>query len=1230
MSDETIAPQNLGPNAWLVDEMYEQYVADPSSVSETWQEFFADYRSVSAAPEASMADVGGPAPAPTAPSPVAPAEGQATGEPAANGTTSPSPPTIAGDPIRGAGARIVENMERSLGVPTATSFREVPAKLLEVNRSVINGYLARTRGGKVSFTHLIGFAVVRAIADHLPVMNSTFAVGPEGEPRVVRSTSVNLGLAVDLAKRDGSRTLIVPCIRGAESLSFAQFVSVYDDMIRKASTNKLSPDDFAGVTVTLTNPGTIGTERSVPRLMPGQGVIVGVGALGYPTEFAGADPRTIADLGISKIITLSSTYDHRIIQGAESGMFLRQVHDLLLGDDEFYERVFASMGVPYVAVPWKVDVNPVDREESMLVKQMQVANLINMYRVKGHLIADLDPLAAEPPKIHPELDPVTYGLTIWDLEREFLTGLDAGIYAPVGGQETMRLGDILRVLRDAYCRTVGIEYTHIQAVEEKRWIQEHVEGASTKLEVEEQHHILDRLNAAEALERFLATKWIGQKRFGLEGAESTIAILDSILDSAADRQMDSAVLGMAHRGRLNVLVNIVGKSYEQLFREFEGYVDPDSIQGSGDVKYHLGQTGIFKSRAGHTLPVELAANPSHLEAVNPVVEGMVRAKMDEIPPEGLSGRFPVLPILLHGDAAFAGQGVVAETLNLSMIKGYRVGGTIHLIINNQLGFTTAPSAARSSEYCTDVAKTVQAPIFHVNGDDPEACVRVARLALEYRQQFNKDVVIDMVCYRRHGHNEGDDPSYTQPLMYRAIDQRRSVRKIYVDSLVRRGDISLEDAESALADFNSKLQVALDATREAAPHGEVFAKPQPPAVGVLPHVDTSVDRGVLDRVYEALSTLPDGFTVHPKLAKQFEARDELFASGEVDWALAEALAIGSLLVEGTSVRISGQDSRRGTFSQRHSTLVDYQTGAEHMSLTALCRDRTQLWIYDSLLSEYAVLGFEYGYSVTNPDALVVWEAQFGDFMNGAQTIIDQFIVSAEDKWHQLSGLVMLLPHGLEGQGPEHSSGRIERFMSLCAEDNIQVCNATTSAQYFHLLRRQMHRRVRKPLVIFTPKSGLRAKSYRSRVDELTSGTFHELIGDNSGLDPNSVTRLVLASGKVAHEATAFRDQHSIPMAVGRVEQLFPWPYDAVADELARYPNCREIVWLQEEPENMGAWSGVKGRLFEGHGANYEIRRMSRADSGSPATGKAAIHAQEQGELLNRAFAPLPPREARQFH
>jgi multifunctional 2-oxoglutarate metabolism enzyme len=1212
-NDNPPSASTLGPNAWLVDEMYEQYRDDPSSVSESWREFFADYKRDPASPTPSSNGATATSAPAAAAAPPAPAPASSTADERAAEPSAAPPP---GEPIRGAAARIVENMEKSLEVPTATSFREVPAKLLEVNRKVINGYLGRTRGGKVSFTHLIGYAVVRAVADAMPVMKSTFERGSDGKPYVVRHDHVGLGIAVDVEKSDGSRTLMVPCIRDADTLDFAGFHAAYEDLIRKVRTNKLSPDDFAGTNVSLTNPGTIGTVQSVPRLMPGQGLIVGVGSIDYPAAYQAADPRTLADLGVSKVITITSTYDHRIIQGAESGMFLKKVHELLLGADHFYDDVFRSLGVPYEAVQWRRDVNPIDREETQLEKQIAVNTLINMYRVRGHLIADLDPLSSEEPTMHSELDPATYGLTIWDLDREFLTGSGAGIYAPVGGHTKMALGDILGVLRDAYCRTIGIEYMHIQDPVEKRWIQEQVEGVSEQIPPDEQRHILGRLNAAEAFEKFLSTKYVGQKRFGIEGAESTIPLLDAILGEAADADHQRAILGMAHRGRLNVLTNIVGKRYDQIFREFEGNIDPESIQGSGDVKYHLGQSGTFVSRNGNKMPVELAANPSHLEAVDPVVVGMARAHMDLAD----SGDYPVLPVLIHGDAAFAGQGVVAETLNLSMIKGYRVGGTVHVIINNQLGFTTPPDSARSSEYPTDVAKMVQSPIFHVNGDDPEACVRVARLAFKYRQRFNKDVVIDMFCYRRFGHNEGDDPSYTQPQMYEKIDNRRSVRKLYTEALVKRGDISLEEAEHALDDYQERLQQALDDTRQTAPAPGATPR-RLTTVGVLPHVETGIDRAVVDRIYKVLSSTPEGFTVHPKLARQFEARDKMFAEGEVDWALAEAMAFGSLLDEGISVRLAGQDSRRGTFSQRHSTLVDHETGAEHVPLSSLASGDTRLWIYDSLLSEYAALGFEYGYSVANKDALVAWEAQFGDFVNGAQITIDQFIVAAEDKWSQTSGLVMLLPHGYEGQGPEHSSARLERFLILAAEDNIQVVNPTTAAQYFHLLRRQMHRDVRKPLVVITPKSLLRAKPARSSVDDLTSGSFREVIDDPTVSDAESVRRVVFCSGKVGHDALARRDETGAPAAVVRVEQLYPWPFDDVAAALARYSNATDIVWLQEEPENMGPWNFVKGRLYEAHGDTHTIHRVSRAESGSPASGSAAIHAFEQDLILTEAFADI---------
>ncbi len=1207
------APRNfedLGPNEWLVDEMYEQYRADPASVSESWQEFFADYRTNGSAADAAPAPTTTPAPATEAPAPAPP--------PAPGPAAPVKPAAPAADPdgvaIKGAAARIVTNMEASLAVPTATSFREIPAKLLEVNRRIMNGYLGRTQGGKVSFTHLIGYAVVRAIADEVPAMNASY-VEADGKPRLVRHEHLGLGLAVDVAKDDGSRTLLVPCIRDADTLDFRGFWAAYEEIIKKVRNNKLSPDDFAGTTVSLTNPGTIGTERSVPRLMPGQGLIVGVGRLDYPATYEAADPRVLADLGLSKVITVSSTYDHRIIQGAESGLFLKRVHDLLLGEDNFYEDAFRSLGVPYEAVQWRPDIHPLDRDQAMLDKQMQVNAVINAHRVRGHLIADLDPLAAKEPHMHAELDPATYGLTIWDLDREFLTG-NLGC-----NTDRLPLGEILRILRDAYCRRIGIEYMHIQEPEEKRWIQEHVEGVDQVLSADEHRHILERLNAAEAFEQFLGKRYVGQKRFGLDGAEAAIPLVDAVLEAAAEDELDGAVLGMAHRGRLNVLTNVVGKSYDQLFAEFEGSIDPETIQGSGDVKYHLGQSGKYVSRTGAELPIELAANPSHLEAVDPVVLGMVRARQDLI---DQPGTYSVLPLLLHGDAAFAGQGVVAETLQSSQISGYRVGGTIHLVINNQLGFTTPPESARSSEYPTDIAKMVASPIIHVNGDDPEACVRAARLAFAFRQRFHKDVVIDMICYRRFGHNEGDDPSYTQPLMYKKIEARRSVRKQYTESLVNRGDLTLEEAEQALNDFQSRLQDALDQTREHVQEvGEIRAKPAPPPIGVLPHIDTALDLATVRRIFTAIDTVPEGFTVHPKLAKQFDTRRAAFAdgTGDVDWGLAEALALGSLLEDGTNVRLAGQDTRRGTFSHRHSVLVDYETGREYMPLAHLGERQGKWFVYDSLLSEYAALGFEYGYSVVDKDALVCWEAQFGDFVNGAMIIIDQFLVSAEDKWDQTSGLVMLLPHAYEGQGPEHSSGRIERFLTLCAEDNMQVAYPSTAGQYFHLLRRQMVRQVRKPLIVFTPKSLLRAKQARTPVAELVSGTFEEILDDPGVTDAAAVKRIVLASAKVAHEAIARRDETGAPVAVLRMEQLYPWPAARLDELVAKYANSESVVWLQEEPRNMGAWRFAKRYLFEGYADRLFVRAATRPESASPATGSAAVHKQEQEQLLDDAFSAL---------
>jgi multifunctional 2-oxoglutarate metabolism enzyme len=1194
--------QDFGTNSWLVESMREDYLADPASVGDAWRTYFG---AMPPGPATAAAPVVATAPMATAPMATAP---MATAPMVATAPMAAAVPEPDGQVLVGAAKAIADNMTRSLTVPTASSFRDVPAKLLEVNRKIINNYLGRIRGGKVSFTHIIGYAIVRAIAQDMPVMNSTYVAGDDGKLRVIHHDRVNLGLAVDVTRPDGSHSLVVPVLKACDTLSFAEFLDAYETMVRKVKANQLTVDDYRGATVSLTNPGTVGTLHSVPRLMPGQGVIVGVGAIDYPAEFQAADEHALAQFGVSKIVTISSTYDHRIIQGAESGLFLKGVHERLIGQHGFYDELFASAGVPYPPVEWRRDVNPIDSDDVVAHKQMQVATLIRTHRVRGHLIADLDPLRQHEPERLPELDPANFGLTLWDLDREFLTG-------GVGGMPKMKLGDLLGVLRDAYCRTIGIEYMHISDTDVQRWIQAKVEGVKHAPSGDDQRWLLGRLNVAEAFEKFLATKYVGVKRFGLEGGETTIAVLDEILTAAADDGLDGAVLGMAHRGRLNVLVNIVGKSLSRVFDEFDDRMPTDAVQGNGDVKYHLGATGKYVSRSGNPIVVELAANPSHLETVDPVVLGMVRARQDHVEPQYA---YSWLPVLLHGDAAFAGQGVVAECLNMSDISGYRVGGTIHVVINNQVGFTTSPEFARSSQYCTDVAKMIQAPVFHVNGDDPEACVRVARMAYDYRQEFHGDVVIDVVCYRRQGHNEGDDPSYTQPLMYRAIDQRPSVRKLFSDALVGRGEFTQAQADEALADFHARMQEALDATRSIATR--VVKAQRPPAPrGVLPHVDTGVDRATLDKVFSSLTDYPEGFTPHPKLARQFESRAKLYADGMVEWGTAELLAFGSLVLEGNSVRLAGEDSRRGTFSHRHACLTDYENGSKWLPLMAHNAKDSHFWVYDSLLSEYGAMGFEYGYSIADRDTLVLWEAQFGDFVNGAQIIIDQYLVAAEDKWGQTSGLVLLLPHGYEGQGPEHSSARIERFLTQCAEDNIQVVNATNAAQYFHVLRRQMHRDVRKPLVVFTPKSPLRRPEYRSPIEGLAGGSFCEVLDDPGVADRSAIRRVVFCSGKVSLDAFAERERRqSTAVAIVRVEQLFPFPGQHMADVIARYPNATDVTWLQEEPQNMGPWYFMHHRSGQFLPKGSTLRCVARAESGSPATGSHSIHDQELEELMAETF------------
>jgi 2-oxoglutarate dehydrogenase E1 component len=1235
----------FGANEWLVDEMYEKYQQDPNSVDKVWWDFFRNNGAPgggngrqSAAPTqqpkeqpkqeqqrrpAQQTATAGPA-RPAASQPAA-APSDASRQPAVEKQEAPKGQTVrranpvpkepekkapveaSDEPtytvLRGAPARTVQNMDASLTVPTATSVRSVPVKLLWDNRIVINNHLARARGGKVSFTHIIGYALVQALKS-IPDMNVAFDV-VDGKPNLVQPAHINLGLAIDMPKPDGTRQLLVPSIKAAETMDFAQFWTAYEDIVRRARANKLELRDFQGTTISLTNPGTIGTNHSVPRLMKGQGAIIGVGSMEYPPEFQGASEETITRNAISKIMTLTSTYDHRVIQGALSGEFLKRIHQLLLGQDRFYDEIFRALRIPYEPIRWSADISTNHDDE--ISKQARILELIHSYRVRGHMMADTDPLEYRQ-RSHPDLEVESHGLTLWDLDREFATG-------SFGGERRfMKMRDILGILRDSYCRTVGIEYMHIQDPEQRRWIQQRVEQPHVKPPREEQLRILLKLNQAEAFETFLQTKFVGQKRFSLEGGETTIPLVDEICEAAAEAQLDEVCIGMAHRGRLNVLANIVGKSYSQIFREFEGNIDPRTVQGSGDVKYHLGAEGEFVAGSGDTIKVSVAANPSHLEAVDPVLEGIARAKQDVL---NRGAEFPVLPLLVHGDAAFAGQGVVAETLNLSQLRGYRTGGTIHVVVNNQVGFTTSPTASRSSLYCTDVARMVQAPIFHVNGDDPEACIRVARLAFEYRQAFNTDVVIDLVCYRRRGHNEGDDPSYTQPLMYDLIEQKRSVRKLYTESLVGRGDITLEEAEQVLRDYQQQLERVFKEVRDATSVPSTWTTV--PDYPEKSHEDftTAITPETMKRISDVHVNVPAGFTVHPKVLPQLQRRAAAITDGPIDWGTGEILAFGSLLMEGRPVRLAGQDSRRGTFVQRFATIIDRHNADEWTPLSTLSEDQASFHVYDSLLSEYAALGFEYGYSVARPDALVCWEAQFGDFVNGAQTVIDEFITSSEQKWRQRSGVVLLLPHGYEGQGPDHSSARIERFLSMAADNAFVVAQPSTPASYFHLLRRHALGDDHRPLIVFTPKSMLKRKEAASQPGDFTQGSFQPVIGDGT-VDPDKVRKVLLCSGRITWDLVVQRAKREVEdTAIVRVERLYPRPLEELNAELGRYPNLEEARWVQDEPGNMGPAPHFRLHVFDQ--LPVPVTVISRPESSSPSVGNHKRHVEEQQQLIDRAFA-----------
>jgi len=1190
---------SLGLNAPYVLDLYSLYRANPETVSADWRQYFQGVErgvlSVSDLPGRAVSQGNG--------SPLVRAE-----------TPTPEPPRAPEDelkPLLGGSALIVANMEASRNIPTATSYRSIPVKVLEENRRLINHHRSMMGGKKFSFTHFIAWAVVRALGKY-PVMNDAFVLKNGAPHRWVRP-QIRLGIAVDLERKDGTRNLLVPNVQNAGALDFAAFAATYDQLIARARKGKLEPSDFEGTTITITNPGTVGTEASAPRLMEGQGAIIAVGSIGYSAETRAMSPEVLSELGISKQMTMSSTYDHRIVQGAVSGGFLGEVERLLTGDENFYEDIFAALELPYHPLRWTPDVAPSDATRGgvdEITRQARVLQLINAYRVRGHLVAQLDPLGSKL-QYHPELDINFYGLTLWDLDRTFITGANPD-RAPSAWPPQATLRAILETLRATYCARVGIEYMNIQDPEQKFWIQERVEpeAARAMLEPALRRRMLDKLIQSEIFEQFLHTKFLGHKRFSLEGGETLIVVLDQLLEESAALGIDDVVMGMAHRGRLNALACTVGVDPARIFYEFQGTRGPNLTQGSGDVKYHFGALGRHQAENGTEVRISLSPNPSHLEAVDPVVEGIARAKQERVGVE--AGRKRILPVLVHGDAAFAGQGVVAETLNLSQLRGYRTGGTVHVIVNNQIGFTTPVESARSSPYATDVAKMCQAPIFHVNGDDPDAAVRVLRWALVFRQVFQKDVVIDIFCYRRHGHNEGDEPSYTQPRLYAKIRQHPSVVEIYGGMLMREGVLDQGDIEGMRAAHRRRFEEGFERAQK---NGHGFTA-LPLEATQLPRElpVTGVPRPTLERITEALLHVPEGLDVHPKLGKFMDARREAITSGRgIDWAFAEALAFGSATLDGVPVRLSGQDSVRGTFSQRHLLLRDDDTDFSWMALQHLGPDQAPFHAVDSPLSEEAVLAFDYGYTIGDPEALVLWEAQFGDFVNEAQVVIDQFLAGSEAKWGQPSAVVLLLPHGYEGQGPDHSSARLERFLQLVAEDNVRVVNCTTPAQYFHVLRRQALYGVRKPLIVMTPKSLLRHPKAVSTVAELETGSFQPLLVSPA---EGPAKRVLLVSGKLAYELEAAREKKGqAEVTVVRVEELAPFPEAGLQRVLRDHPGA-QVVWVQEEPRNMGAWTYMSDRVLRVFG--LQLTYVGRPESAATATGYHEIHAREQARLIEEAL------------
>ena len=1185
-------------NSGFAQALYEDYLRDPASVPAEWRTLF-DQGLKGEAPTGNGASAPSAAPASTAP---------------------PASAASAGEAIKGPALRLLQNMQASLELPTATSFRDVDVSSLWAHRAALNKALA-PKGLKLSFTHLIGWAIVRAAAE-LPVM--THAVHEEGEAYLrFDPRGVNLGLAVDVEGKDGKRKLMVPVLKGADGMTFAEYHAEYERLVAGARDGKLMPDAYMGGTITLTNPGTIGTVASVPRLMKGQGSIIATGAI---REIAGR-----------RLMTITSTYDHRIIQGAESGVFLRRVDALLNGEEGFYEEIADALGAAtagaaaveaaidaVIASPAAPAAGPGGAvDETMLYHMAAAMRFVRAYRSHGYLAATLDPLDT-PPTGDPALDPSNLDLTPEVMAR--IPAKALRIYV-----EGATLAEAYPQLQETYCGTIAYEIEHIARHEERVWLRRVIESGEHRapLTKDEKRALFDELTKVEGLENFLGRAYLGAKRFGIEGVDMLVPMLHRALDIAAEEGKTHAVLGMAHRGRLNVLSHILSLPYEKLLAEFEGGRKVEETLtpkgGTGDVKYHHGLSGTFRTTRGTDMDVRLLPNPSHLEAVDPVVEGWTRAlQTDRSTPTAGHDTSDALPILMHGDAAFAGQGVVAETLNLSKLVGYGTGGTLHIITNNQIGFTTDPSDARSTDFASDLAKGFDIPIVHVNADDPEACIAAVRLAMMYRAQFAGDIVINLVGYRRHGHNEADEPRYTQPSMYALIDEHPTVRMRFGERLVAEGVLTPEDVEEAATQHYERMTKIREVLQKDLTQGNGGEEPQRISAAYIAagEPDTAVSAEELEELNTQLLAVPDGFRVNKKLHRQLERRREMGKDEPmIDWGHAEGLAFASLVRGGTPIRMAGQDTQRGTFSQRHLVLHDAESGKPYAPIQHLPGATASFEIYNSPLSEYAAMGFEYGYAVAVPEALVIWEAQFGDFANGAEIIIDQFVIAGLSKWGLTSRLTLLLPHGYEGMGPEHSSARLERYLALGAEGNIRVANCSTPAQYFHLLRRQaLHQEIR-PLIVMTPKSLLRLPQAASRFSDLTGGTFRPVLDDPTlpGAK-DDVTRLALCSGKIYYDiVSSDRRAAAKHVAVGRIELLYPFPEDHLEALIDEYPNLEEIVWVQEEPSNMGARKWAVPQLDALAPDDTPVRWISRPERSSPAEGYPKLHQDEQNRLVHETLA-----------